>query len=460
MSREQGLADRRCVCRCAQGPCAGPCSRCRARAGYLPPDAPADKIERLCPTGASSAGSIRRTSWSCTSGSCRIPRRWTPPRAPPSSARRPRVGALASAPPARSAPSADAPSLTAVVGAVNLAESIRRYGHLASTIDPLGSAPIGDPSLDPETHGVTEAELRALPASLVGGPLAEVTRERLGGNRPPARGVLLEHRLRPRAHLRARRARVAATSHRSPHLPRTAAAGREDRAARSDHGSRDVRALPPQELRRQDAILDRGARHHGADPRRADRRLGGGGRQARAHRHGASRAPERARARHAEELRADSRRVQGRRGRPAVPRRPRLDGRREVPRRRPRARSGGIGAGSGDLDAAEPEPPRVREPGRGRHGARRVHGHVGLGVTGHRQGRDAACPDSRRRRLPRPGHRGRDAEPLAAPALRRGRHRPHHREQPDRLHRHGAPVLLHVCTRAALREASRSRSST
>ena len=86
-----------------------------------------------------------------------------------------RAAPPASATPARSAPSADAPLLTAVVGAVNLAESIRRYGHLASTIDPLGSAPIGDPSLDPETHGVTEAELRALPASLVGGPLAEMT---------------------------------------------------------------------------------------------------------------------------------------------------------------------------------------------------------------------------------------------------------------------------------------------
>ena len=50
---------------------------------------------------------------------------------------------------------------------------------------------------------------------------------------------------------------------------------------------------------------------HGADPRRADRRFGRGGRQARAHRHGASRPAERARARDAEELRADPRRVQG-----------------------------------------------------------------------------------------------------------------------------------------------------
>ena len=31
--------------------------------------------------------------------------------------------------------------LEKVVGAVNLAESIRRYGHLAAQIDPLGSRP-------------------------------------------------------------------------------------------------------------------------------------------------------------------------------------------------------------------------------------------------------------------------------------------------------------------------------
>ena len=82
------------------------------------------------------------------------------------------------------------------------------------------------------------------------------------------------------------------------------------------------------------------------DPRRAHRRLGRGRRQARAHRHGASRPAQRARARDAEELRADSRRVQGSDRRPAVPRRPRLDGRREIPRRRPRARARGVGAGS------------------------------------------------------------------------------------------------------------------
>src|SRR5688572_4115216 len=60
-----------------------------------------------------------------------------------------------------------------IVGAANLAESIRRFGHLAAHLDPLGSTPPGDPSLSPAAHGVTEADLRRLPADLVGGPAAE-----------------------------------------------------------------------------------------------------------------------------------------------------------------------------------------------------------------------------------------------------------------------------------------------
>src|SRR6187549_2381281 len=56
-------------------------------------------------------------------------------------------------------------NLAKAMGAVNLAQSIRRYGHLAAKIDPLGSRPVGDPALHPETHGLTEADLRMLPAS-------------------------------------------------------------------------------------------------------------------------------------------------------------------------------------------------------------------------------------------------------------------------------------------------------
>lgn len=62
-----------------------------------------------------------------------------------------------------------------IVGAVNLAGAIREYGHLAAQLDPLGKPPIDDPSLDPATHGITNDDLRGLPASLIGGPLVETS---------------------------------------------------------------------------------------------------------------------------------------------------------------------------------------------------------------------------------------------------------------------------------------------
>jgi 2-oxoglutarate dehydrogenase E1 component len=60
----------------------------------------------------------------------------------------------------------------ATVGAVNVAQSIRRYGHLAAQLDPLGSKPIGDPTLHPERYGLTDDDLRRIPASLVSSPLS------------------------------------------------------------------------------------------------------------------------------------------------------------------------------------------------------------------------------------------------------------------------------------------------
>jgi len=67
-----------------------------------------------------------------------------------------------------SADSGDASGLVAAaVGAANLLQSLRRYGHLAADIDPLGNRALGDPALLPDTYGVTELDLRALPASLV-----------------------------------------------------------------------------------------------------------------------------------------------------------------------------------------------------------------------------------------------------------------------------------------------------
>jgi 2-oxoglutarate dehydrogenase E1 component len=75
--------------------------------------------------------------------------------------------------PAAPSSAADGVPLAVAVGAVNLAQSIRRYGHLAAQLDPLGSRPLGDPSLLPSTHGVSDADLRRLPATLLPSPLAE-----------------------------------------------------------------------------------------------------------------------------------------------------------------------------------------------------------------------------------------------------------------------------------------------
>jgi len=66
-----------------------------------------------------------------------------------------------------------APDADKVMGAVNLATTIREYGHLAARIDPLGmSNPPGDPGLHPNAHGIDDADLAALPASIIGGPPA------------------------------------------------------------------------------------------------------------------------------------------------------------------------------------------------------------------------------------------------------------------------------------------------
>jgi 2-oxoglutarate dehydrogenase E1 component len=60
-----------------------------------------------------------------------------------------------------------------VVAASALAHAIRERGHLGAHLDPLGSEPLGDPALLPETHGITEADLARLPPQVVGGHSAE-----------------------------------------------------------------------------------------------------------------------------------------------------------------------------------------------------------------------------------------------------------------------------------------------
>ena len=76
-------------------------------------------------------------------------------------------------------------------------------------------------------------------------------------------------------------------------LSRAERSDRPDRASRSADGRRSVRAIPASDVPGQDTVLDRGARHARADPRRSDCRGGRVRHSSGLHRHGASRAAER-----------------------------------------------------------------------------------------------------------------------------------------------------------------------
>jgi 2-oxoglutarate dehydrogenase E1 component len=65
------------------------------------------------------------------------------------------------------------PQISAAAAAASLAQGIRLFGHRAAKLDPLGSEPPGDPQLDYGAHGLTETDLARLPASVVGGPVAQ-----------------------------------------------------------------------------------------------------------------------------------------------------------------------------------------------------------------------------------------------------------------------------------------------
>src|SRR5437773_2584153 len=74
---------------------------------------------------------------------------------------------------------AEAELLRAVAAAMALVAAYRSHGHLAARLDPLGSAPPGDPSLDPVNHGLTPQMMEAVPAAVLrvrvpGENLAEV----------------------------------------------------------------------------------------------------------------------------------------------------------------------------------------------------------------------------------------------------------------------------------------------
>jgi 2-oxoglutarate dehydrogenase E1 component len=62
---------------------------------------------------------------------------------------------------------ADEGLLQAVQAATSVVKAHRMHGHLAADLDPLGSKPVGDPALDPETVNLTPELMRQIPASVL-----------------------------------------------------------------------------------------------------------------------------------------------------------------------------------------------------------------------------------------------------------------------------------------------------
>ena len=187
------------------------------------------------------------------------------------------------------------------------------HGHLAAHLDPLGSEPPGDPALEPERLiPKLTPELQArIPAPLL---RLYVDGETLADALPaPARDLLRHDRVRDRAHLRPRGARLAAAGDRVRPLP--AAARRRRAGAPARRGSARSRGWSTTCAARSSArsssrsraldvmvpMLDE-AIELAADSRRARGR----------DRHGAPRPPQRARARRRPPVRRDPARVRGR----------------------------------------------------------------------------------------------------------------------------------------------------
>src|SRR6266480_71486 len=57
-----------------------------------------------------------------------------------------------------------------VAAAAELVDAIRSYGHLAVSLDPLGTPAEGTPELTPEFHGLSEQDLATIPGEVLGAP--------------------------------------------------------------------------------------------------------------------------------------------------------------------------------------------------------------------------------------------------------------------------------------------------
>ena len=279
------------------------------------------------------------------------------------------------------------------------------------------------------------------------------------GSPAAARGLLRADRVRDRAHLRPRRARLAPPLDRVGTLPAAAARRGAPRPAGAPDEGRGLRAVPAPLVPRSEAVLARGPRRADPDARRDDRAGCGGRRTPGRDGDGAPRPPQRAGAHRRAWVRVDPAGVRGgavarrARGRPR-----RWHGRREVPP----ARDGyAPDRGRGDRGGAraQPEPSGGRRPGcRGPCAGRADRPLVGAGLHDPTVSLpvlihgDASFAGTGRRRG--------DPQPAEPRRLLDRRHAAPDRQQPGRLHDRPDGEPLHALLerpREGLRRADRPR---
>ncbi len=110
--------------------------------------------------------------------------------------------------------------LRAVAAGMALRLAYRRHGHLAASLDPLGTRRPAIPRSIARSYGLTPSLMAAVPASVLRTAIPRRHARRRAA--APARHLLVDDRVRSRAHRQHRTARVAARIHRVGHAHRAA----------------------------------------------------------------------------------------------------------------------------------------------------------------------------------------------------------------------------------------------
>ena len=359
-----------------------------------------------------------------------------------------RAGRRRPRPPSRPEASSPAPprwSCMAWVGvAMSVVKATRSHGHLAATLDPLGSRPPGDPALDPSSVGLTPEMMAKIPTSVL---RLQVPGESFLAALPNLQKAYCGDIAYEIEHISSHEQRFWWRKHiEIGDLAAPLEPGRKieilERLAQVDAFERFLRAPVP----RPEDLLDRGRGLDGPAARRDHRAAGARS----APRRSCSAWPTAAGSRSSPtswaarssrswaSSRATSRRTSSTRRTATSSRPPATSSTTSAPR-------ASYGPGPATRSPS-PWPPTRATSSRSTpvaEGTTRAPRRPTAAARGRpRPQRRGAGHHPRRRGLLRPGRRGRDPEPAGPARLHDRRHDPHHRQQPDRVHHRPAGLAL------------------